>query len=261
MLDLKSKYFISGKLKFSTAFHIGSGKAGEGKVDSGILKDFQGKPILPGSSLKGSFRALAEKISHSLDQTACFLDMKLVDNQDFECVNGVSNQRYKELKEKINNNTNPFNYMLENNYLCDVCKLFGSKMHASRIFFSDGLLELSTFSDVTYVRDGVVIDRDTETARDGLKYDFEVAPENTTFNIKIELENPSESEIKLVQAVLTLWQEQDFTLGGNSSRGLGRVRLNNLDIRLLDFTNKNNFASFIKNKTKDLPKIELSVLV
>lgn len=260
MLELKSKYFITGKVHFNTAFHIGSGKAGEGKVDNGILKDFQGKPILPGSSLKGNFRSLAERISHSLDQKACFLDMSLVTLTDFECINGVSNERYRDLRKEINSRENPYKYMEDNNYICDVCKLFGSKIHASRIFFSDGLLDLNSWSQVTYVRDGVVIDRDTETARDSLKYDFEVAPENTIFDIKIEIENPSESEKKLVQAVLTLW-EDGFTLGGNSSRGLGKVKLEALDIRFLDFTDKNQFSNFIKNRTKNLPPVTLNSLV
>ncbi|MFN8578241.1 MAG: CRISPR-associated RAMP protein Csx7 [Candidatus Sericytochromatia bacterium] len=259
MLKLDKKYFIKAKVQFDTAFHIGSGKAGDGRVDNGILKDFQGKPILTGSTLKGNFRALAERISHSLNQTACFLDMNLSSGNDFECINGVSNDRYRDLKKDINKSSNPYDYMKNNKYICDICNLFGSKIHASRIFFSDGLLNLDTWNDITYIRDGVVIDRDTETARDSLKYDFEVAPENTTFDIKIEIENPSKEELNLIQAVLTIWKE-GFSVGGNSSRGLGKAHLKDLEIKFLDFSDQSAFSNFIKNGAEKLPVMNLSAL-
>jgi len=258
MIQLQNKYFISGELFFATAFHIGSGKAGDGKVDNGILKDLQGRPVLPGSSLKGCFRSLAERIAHSLDLKACFLDMSLCSGEDFECVNGVSDERYRDLKKEIMKSKNPLNYLQENNHLCDICNLFGSKMHASRIFFSDG--SLTEWNEINYVRDGVVIDRDTETARDKLKYDFEVAPDSTRFKINIEVENLSAKETRLVQAVLTIWEE-GFSLGGNSSRGLGKVNLEKLKIQYLDFNDKKSFNQFILKRKNGLREVSLGALV
>ena len=71
------KVKITGKLTFHTAFHIGSGKEGELSTDMGVLLDPDGKPILPGSTLKGNFRAFAERLVPYLNMTACLMDATL----------------------------------------------------------------------------------------------------------------------------------------------------------------------------------------
>lgn len=259
LLKLEKKYFITAELEFTTAFHIGSGMAGEAETDSGILMDIFGKPVLPGSSLKGKFRSDAEKISHALNMTACFLDNNLANDllndveDQINCVNGASN--INEIKQQVNNQKNKYSY-LESHYLCDICKIFGSKMHGSRIFFSDG--KLKDFKDVVYKRDGVVIDRDSERARDGLKYDFEVAPDETSYEISIELENPSDKELVLIKTVLYMWRE-GFKIGGLTSRGLGNAKLKDIKIKLLDFKNSESFTNYIKNNT--LKEVSLENLV
>jgi CRISPR/Cas system CSM-associated protein Csm3 (group 7 of RAMP superfamily) len=116
--------------------------------------------------------------------------------------------------------------------MCDVCWLFGSPFSASRIFFQDGAL--ADWCDVIERRDGVVIDRDSERARDRLKYDFEVVPANTSFDIRIEVENPSEIELALIAIGLSEWQ-QGIRLGGGVSRGLGQASLQGLKIETVDF--------------------------
>src|SRR5208283_3372991 len=106
--------------------------------------------------------------------------------------------------------------------VCDVCSLFGSPQQTSRIFFSDA--ELIDWSGSIQVRDGVCIDRDSETARPRAKYDFEVIPRGAVFFITVELENPQDAELALVGAALSEW-ENGFRLGGFTSRGLGKVSL------------------------------------
>ena len=75
---------------------------------------------------------------------------------------------------------------------CDVCKLFGSPVQAGRLWVSDGALK--DWASVVQVRDGVVIDRDSQTAVDGLKYDYEVVPSSSRFQLCIDLENPTDSD-------------------------------------------------------------------
>ena len=62
-MNLGKKIRIEAVVQFVTAFHIGSGRPGETTSDMGVLLDPAGKPILPGSSLKGVFRSTAEKRS------------------------------------------------------------------------------------------------------------------------------------------------------------------------------------------------------
>ncbi|HHC25089.1 MAG TPA: CRISPR-associated RAMP protein, partial [Desulfobacterales bacterium] len=85
----KRKVRITGNLVFETAFHIGSGKEGELAADMGVLLEPDGRPILPGSSLKGNFRSFAERLSDYLGLKACLLD------SDLSGVKCVSDETYR----------------------------------------------------------------------------------------------------------------------------------------------------------------------
>ena len=51
---------------FETPFHIGGGVTGESATIKPLLKDGQGRPYLPGSTLKGVLRHEAERIVRAL---------------------------------------------------------------------------------------------------------------------------------------------------------------------------------------------------
>lgn len=232
------KIRITGSLMFDTAFHIGSGKEGDLATDMGVLKDPQGWPVLPGSTLKGSFRATAERLVGYLGFSACMLDSNLSGKN---CVGDQGyfkqvNEEFKEMKsekEKL--------AWLEK-HTCDVCRLFGSPLQASRIFFSDG--RLTAWQGAYQVRDGVAIDRDSGTARPGLKYDFEVASAGTVFEFGMEMDNPEEKDLALVSAVIAEWQS-GFRLGGFTSRGLGRVVLRDAKIEQVDYRNIDHLKEYL----------------
>ena len=237
----ESKFQIKGKLTFETAFHIGSGREGELATDMGILRNVYGEPILPGSTLKGNFRANVERLSYHLGLRACLLDSEL---SGVPC---VSDQKYeKTVRPEFQNRKSEkarLEWLLENT--CDVCRLFGSPMQASRIFFSDG--KLDTWAGVVEVRDGVCLDRDSETARHSAKYDFEAVPAGTVFNVVIDLENPATKELALVRAGLAEW-ENGFRLGGLTSRGLGRVVLNVERVGRVDYSDAEQLQQYLFNR-------------
>jgi len=228
---LREKIRIEGILRFNTAFHIGSGRPGVTISNMGVLLDPTGKPILPGSSLKGKFRATAEKLAHVLGLTACLLDRSL------SGVNCISDEKYR--KQEIDKykciKDGPQKIAWINNNTCQICHLFGSPLQAGRIFFSEGELIEGTWAEVVQTRDGVVIDRDSERARDGLKYDFDVIPAGAEFKIWIELINPTQEDMALCGAVIHEWQEGTM-IGGFTSRGLGLVKLNSMKVECLDYT-------------------------
>ncbi|MFZ5570173.1 MAG: type III CRISPR-associated RAMP protein Csx7 [Thermodesulfobacteriota bacterium] len=229
---------ISGRLIFDTAFHIGTGREGELATDMGVLKDEKDWPVLPGSTLKGSFRAGAEKLASYLGLSACMLDNDISgqrcvgDQQYFRKVN----ETFKSQKSEMDK----LNWLKKNT--CNICQLFGSPLQASRIFFSDG--KLSRWQGRYQVRDGVVIDRDSGTARPRLKYNFEVASRDTAFEICIDLENPEAKELAIVGAVLSEWQS-GFRLGGFTSRGLGRVVLTNIKTEQVDYRNAAHLKDYL----------------
>lgn len=232
------KIRITGSLTFDTAFHIGSGKEGELATDMGVLKDEQGWPVLPGSTLKGNFRATSEKLAGYLGASACLLDRSL---SEIDCVGDQDyfkkmNEAFKTIKGE--------KHKLEwlSKHTCNVCQLFGSPLQSSRIFFSDG--RLKRWQGGYQVRDGVVIDRDSGTARHGLKYDYEVAPRDTAFELFIEMENPTSMDLSLVGAVIAEWRS-GFRIGGFTSRGLGRIVLTETRIEQVNYQDKAQLQDYL----------------
>jgi CRISPR/Cas system CSM-associated protein Csm3 (group 7 of RAMP superfamily) len=127
---------------------------------------------------------------------------------------------------------------------CDICRLFGSPVQASRIFFSDGILDPDSWTRGLQIRDGVCIDRDTETARHQAKYDFEVAPPGVSFTIAIEVENPDDSELALIAAALSEWRN-GFRLGGFTSRGLGQVKFEQTGVEQVDYSDPEQLKLYL----------------
>jgi len=238
---LERKVRLTGTLTFETAFHIGSGREGDLATDMGVLKDWTGRAVVPGSSLKGSFRALAERLAPFLRQTACCLDTGL---SGIQC---VSDQTYLKNHLKSFQNLTSEDKKIEwlGRHTCDICRLFGSLLQASRIFFTDAALLRG--GESFEIRDGVVLDRDSQTARHGLKYDFEATPAGAVYRLDIDLENPSDRELALVGAVLQEWAH-GFRLGGFTSRGLGRVSLSELEVFQVDYSNTEELRNFLLHR-------------
>jgi CRISPR/Cas system CSM-associated protein Csm3 (group 7 of RAMP superfamily) len=82
----------------------------------------------------------------------------------------------------------------------------------------------------------VVIDRDSHTAAEGLKYDYETVVAGTKFRIFFDLENPTLSDEALFGAALFEWADGS-TLGGFTSRGLGRFHLEEIKVFGVDLEN------------------------
>jgi CRISPR-associated protein Csm3 len=229
-MKLERLYWIDGTLAFTTAFHLGSGGEGEGAVDAGVLRDAEGLPLLPGSSLKGVFRATAESFAAHLGMQACFLD-----RSNERCASG-SEKLAKECLKKLEKPITPAEVVtLVRGNVCDVCMLFGSPLARGRIRFHDA--SLMKWAGHTENRDGVGIDRDAGTAVPQIKYDFEVVPRGAEFSFRVELENPTDRELALVTVVLREW-ERGARIGGKTTRGLGNAELRELGVQTIDLRDK-----------------------
>ncbi len=231
-LRLKRKVRVEAILVFDTAWRIGSGREGP-TSDLGVLLDPYGLPILPGSSVKGRLRCTCEALAPALGLRACLLNREA---SGVECASDVKwfSKHRKEHKDAGEGGPDSLLRWVER-YTCDVCKLFGSPVRAAKIRCSDGqLLDASTA--VIQVRDGVVIDRDSHTAAEGLKYDYETVVAGTRFRIFFDLENPTLSDEALFGAALFEWADGS-TLGGFTSRGLGRFHLEDIKVFGVDLEN------------------------
>lgn len=243
---LENRYIFKGRVALKTGLHIGSGKASL-ESDSPVMKDSYGRPFIPGSSFKGILRSHVERIVPNLcNFTTCGLT-----KQEKTCCATVNKEKETEFKELWKDERIAAAYEL----LCDTCKLFGSTLLTSKIKIPD-LLVKDPWLDLFEIRDSVAIDRDTETAVDGAKFDYEVVPSKTEFEFEAIGENLNERDRFLLSVGLLEMMAGNLSLGGITSRGLGRFSLIIDGIFWVDFGDPNKlFNFFLQEEGKQMEEI------
>ena len=213
----KNRLEITGTLKTITALRISAGRSTEPiGTDLPVIKDALGQPLIPGSSFKGALRSRLESFLRGIDSS--FAE----DPADF--TTSARNIFVKDLKEKHKDNDLELTQELLN--MTDlISHLFGSPWIASKFQVRDLTVLPDTWFDQYQERDGVAIDRDTETAADGKLYDFQVVPASTQFEFRAVVENATEWELGLLMIGLHQFEIEQIPLGGGRSRGLGVVKL------------------------------------
>ncbi|MCR4289103.1 MAG: CRISPR-associated RAMP protein Csx7 [Candidatus Scalindua sp.] len=249
-VSFRNKIKVSGIIDFKTAFHIGSGESGNLASKMPILRDYDNTPVLPGSTLKGNFRSTAEKLAEYFDMWACFFDLSLTNQNNKFCIGDEEYRNSNDTKNtletlKKDKSSEKAIWDWINKNTCNVCKIFGSPMSASRVFFSDAQLE--DWAGNVLIRDGVCIDRDSETAVDKAKYDYEVVPKDARYTFTLEMQNCEDNEIALIAAVISEW-ENDFRIGGFTSRGLGKGKLTLDKVETLDYSDPEQLKDYLINK-------------
>jgi CRISPR-associated protein Csm3 len=213
-LRLEGKVVITGKVKAETGLSIGGPTVGLdiGGVDNSVIKDANGEPYIPGSSLKGKLRSLIEKAEGK----------ELVE---------VSKEPKIRIHKCINKEA-----------LCSICKIFGlpgeeEYAEPTRLIVRDASLIEESISEAirkridlewTEVKWENVIDRITSAAN---PRQIERVPAGAEFTFEMIYNifgNPDKDNLKQVFKAMELL-EHDY-LGGQGSRGYGKVRFE--DIRV-----------------------------
>jgi len=292
MLDyrtIQTRYRFTGTLTLETALHIGTGQITT-VTDSPILRNAAGEPFIPGSSLKGAFRAAVSRIAPNLgleacdvfgDDDFCLSPQKGQKNKDYLAVRrflglgvpssggGTDADEAREALRRFGHEDwigkplieDHLLVLLEEN-LCPVCRVFGSPFYAAKARFDD--LPVRDWFEVTEIRDGVGIDRDSERAVENIKFDFEVVPAGTSFQFGLTVENPTDQDLGLIAIGLREMQEGMVRLGGIRSRGLGQCRLALESVQYLDFGDVKMLQAYLKgdgNGESILPEEFLSQAV
>lgn len=235
------KYFIRGELEVLTVLHVGSGE-GDDRTDACVVKvrDANGhlKPVIPGSSMKGALRSHVERVALSLGLNACLLDSTSGSN----CLS-VNREKQNEARQRLEGGES-LTDVLKDYELCVTCSLFGSPFCASKVLIRD-LFPASPLPEVLPIRDGVGIDRDTGTARYGIKFDYEYLPPGTKFVFDMMVEDPQEMDLPLLCVGLREMELGNISLGGNSTRGAGRCRLSVEKIESLDMKDSQKYLEYL----------------
>ena len=236
---LNNRYILTGRVIMDTALHIGSGDSSF-EIDAAVIKDAYGKPFIPGSSFKGILRSTVEKIIPNIPGlTTC----ALIDGADCATVNETKMTLFK-ARLKGDEKGDPFEL------ICDTCKCFGSTAAASKVKIPD-LYVSEPYIGIFEIRDGVGIDRDTETAVDGAKFDYEVVPSQTEFEFEMIGENLDDQDKFLLALGLREMQSGVISLGGNTSRGLGAFSLAIDNVSCLNFKNKKSVIDYLTSQKLD----------
>ncbi len=195
-------YEITGNLVNLTSLRIGMGKVSkfDEPTDNPIIT-INGKPYIPGSTMKGALRNLVEMYSKTKGWKVIYP------------------------YEKVDN---------ENEYEdCVPCYIFGSQGNASKVFVFDS--PISSDYVRTY-RTMVTIDRTFGAQHPNNLYTLDYIEPNAYFNFKmrifnLDLENPKENlEKEAVEALrfsLSLLIKEGILIGNRKSIGLGLVKLEN----------------------------------
>lgn len=216
----KNRLEITGKLTTITALRISAGRSSEPiGSDLPVIKDALGNPLIPGSSFKGALRSRLESFLRGIVGN----NRKLVANPAIENEWSITSQEMKQLKENYDNDEALTKEIIKQTDL--VSLLFGSPWIASKFQVRDLTVVSDTWFKQYQERDGVAIDRDTETAADGKLYDFQVVPASTQFEFKAVVENAEPWELGLLMIGLHQFETEQIPLGGGRSRGLGVVQL------------------------------------
>ena len=223
----KSRLELTGILTTVTALRISAGRSTEPiGSDLPVIKDALGRPLIPGSSFKGALRSRLESFLRGIVGS----NRKLVANPAINDEWSLTSKELSEFKEKILKNLKTEekeaslnNFILTNTDL--ISHLFGSPWIASKFQVRDLTVLPDSWFGQYQERDGVSIDRDTETAADGKLYDFQVVPAGTPFEFKAVVENAKDWELGLLMIGLHQFETEQIPIGGGRSRGLGVVKL------------------------------------
>jgi CRISPR-associated protein (TIGR03986 family) len=203
------RWIIEGTLELATPLHLGSGEDEEiaGLQESGqtwvasIVRDARGQPYLPGSSIKGALRALAQRCQP--------------DNKDFFATifgreNAIETEIGKENAKAGKANTK-----------AGQAEFYGASMRACPTISS-----LANFRADTFVAHTphTAIDRFTRTAADNKLFHTTCVPPGAQFVVRIVVQGCDAETVEWLHAVLDAAKDDPlFSLGAHSSQSIGKV--------------------------------------
>jgi len=245
----ESRLEITADLVAETGLRVGmGGEAAEPTAsDLPLIKDAQGNPFIPGSSLRGVLRSHVERIVRTLENSAG--DGKGACNPVVEGEWCITREDMAKLREQAREKGDLWLAEQVWGKSCRVCQVFGSPWLASRVKVAD----LRLIGETTVeMRDGVSIHREKETVAN--KYDFEAVPAGTRFRLRIVAENLDEEERGLLWLGLRELERGHIHVGGFKGRGLGQVKLEKLAIKGLDAADPEALKAYLlRGEMKHIP--------
>jgi len=218
-IQLEGKIIIKGNILVKTGLAIGGSTTSLdiGGMDNPVIKDANGVPYIPGSSIKGKIRSLLEQ---------AYYPLRNVDEKD--------NKGYFHENHVI--------HLFKDNRADDIIKIFGAPDvdQPVRGIFRDAYLDLRHFEEneeimfkdleLTYTEDKIENSIDRISSKATPRH-LERVPIGAQFNFELILDLYSEKDKDLLKVLFQgLKLLEDDYLGGSGTRGSGKIIFNDLDL-------------------------------
>jgi len=239
---------ISAKVINEEPLRIGAPKEFIVLEDEVLKTNLEGKevPVIPGSSWKGVFRSGSVTIARSSGINFCdgLPKSTCLEGREFHQAEGKSEGWVRKLDMIISGEV----------MLCLGCLIFGSQSFHSHVFFTDSY-PIGDFS-LGY-RTGTAISRRTGAAQRRSLYTIEYVEPGCEFSFEMRAENLPNYALGLISSVISLLNLGMLKVGGQKSRGFGKVRFEDLRIKVYSMSHEKYGVS--KGKLKPLDPIDLEV--
>lgn len=220
---LYGKIIIEANLEVLTGMHISSSSdfAAIGAVDTVVVRDpITHQPIIPGSSVKGKLRYLLSRVTTEREEIS-----KLMDESD-------------ELKRLFGTSMGDLNSRLSRLQFYDLKLNPENKEKLSKLDLDLPFTEIK-FENTINRATGVANPRQIERVIAGSIFDFKLV-----YNVEnIDDLGKDFDLIKLGIEIL----ENDY-IGGHGTRGYGKVKFDNYNISIKNYSDNNIDISEIKSK-------------
>lgn len=218
------KIEISADLIVVTGLHIGGSEefSAIGAIDSPVIRDAVNKePIIPGSSIKGKVRTLLVKsLSDGIVMKPC--------NQDPEMIIRLFGG-----SEKVDGRIPQSRLLFSDCFLNNSKELREKEIQLTEVKFEN------TINRATAVANPRQIERVVRGSRFGFSLIYNIEKEE---DVKEDIENVAKG-LKLL--------EMDY-LGGNGSRGYGKIKFENVNVSFLCGELEEEVKADIEKTLKDL---------
>ncbi|KIQ94509.1 CRISPR-associated RAMP protein, family [Anoxybacillus thermarum] len=242
---LEKKQVFTIHLRLKTPLHIGGGYDSNTDTDLPIVRTREGFPYIPGSSIKGMLRSASEKLYHIIDDTkVCFLEKN--DSCTIKLKQIIADTLEKHSEEEA------FQKIYQR--ICPICRTYGMGAIASKVYVPNVVLQ-----DKTMVRDGIQIDREMNVVSGKAKFDYEYVEAGQTFTMRIEAENMTKENEKVLGVALLQLSKNYIRLGGLQARGLGELEYISGHVTIVDFSSNNHekVLNMLLGEENDLENISL----
>lgn len=190
-----------------TALCVGAGGSSGSLADKPIVRNAEGKLLIPASQLKGRLRHECEKLAKGLG-------WQIFTSPNAETLCPTEEQVEEQFKQI---------YQIDGyrGYHCFVSQIFGNPILPSRIIVDDLICEENPENLPEVLRPGVTINRSRRTAEEKKLYFLETSPANAQLKFKgaihfLQPDCPLYAKTLIIAALHHI-----HALGGSKSAGLG----------------------------------------